>query len=44
MARTREFDTDAAVQAAMDLFWCRGFEATSIQDIVEATREVPVGR
>jgi TetR/AcrR family transcriptional repressor of nem operon len=37
MARTREFDTDAAVQAAMDLFWRRGFEATSIQDIVEAT-------
>ncbi|WP_158861669.1 TetR/AcrR family transcriptional regulator [Leifsonia sp. AG29] len=37
MARTREFDTDAAVYAAMNLFWCRGFEATSIQDIVEAT-------
>jgi TetR/AcrR family transcriptional repressor of nem operon len=37
MARTREFDTDAAVDAAMNLFWCRGFEATSIQDIVAAT-------
>ncbi|WP_433304511.1 TetR/AcrR family transcriptional regulator [Actinoplanes sp. CA-030573] len=37
MARTREFDTDAAVEQAMQLFWCRGFEATSIQDLVEAT-------
>ncbi|WP_329520285.1 TetR/AcrR family transcriptional regulator [Spirillospora sp. NBC_01491] len=37
MARTREFDTGAAVAAAMDVFWDRGYEATSIQDLVEAT-------
>ncbi|NMO53761.1 TetR/AcrR family transcriptional regulator [Actinoplanes sp. TBRC 11911] len=37
MARTREFDTDAAITAAMDLFWSRGYEGTSIQDIVEVT-------
>jgi TetR/AcrR family transcriptional repressor of nem operon len=37
MARTREFDTDAALARAMDVFWCHGFEGTSIQDVVEAT-------
>ncbi|HZG95137.1 MAG TPA: TetR/AcrR family transcriptional regulator [Mycobacteriales bacterium] len=37
MARTREFDTDAAVARAMDVFWCKGYEATSIADLVEAT-------
>jgi TetR/AcrR family transcriptional repressor of nem operon len=37
VARTREFDTDAAVARAMDVFWCKGYEATSITDLVEAT-------
>ncbi len=37
MARTREFDTDAVIDATVELFWCRGFEATSIHDIVTAT-------
>ncbi len=36
MARTKEFDTDAVVTKAMDVFWSKGFEATSIQDLVEA--------
>jgi len=37
MARLREFDTDAAVQAAMVAFRRHGYEGTSIQDLVEAT-------
>ncbi|MFI6598293.1 TetR family transcriptional regulator [Nonomuraea sp. NPDC050536] len=37
MARTREFDTEAAVEAAMGVFWRKGYAATSIHDLVEAT-------
>lgn len=37
VARTREFDTDAAVEAAIGVFWSKGYAATSIQDLVEAT-------
>lgn len=33
MARTREFDTEAAVSRAMELFWTRGYEATSLRDL-----------
>lgn len=37
MARLREFDTEAAVQAAMVAFRRHGYDGTSIQDLVEAT-------
>ncbi|MGA4848730.1 TetR/AcrR family transcriptional regulator [Streptomyces sp. G5(2025)] len=36
MARTKEFDPDAALQSALELFWRRGYEATSMADLVEA--------
>ncbi|MFE7117399.1 TetR/AcrR family transcriptional regulator [Streptomyces sp. NPDC057654] len=35
MARTKEFDPDAALQSAVELFWLRGYEATSMADLVE---------
>lgn len=35
MARTKEFDPDAVLQSALELFWRRGYEATSVSDLVE---------
>ncbi len=37
MARPREFDHDRVVDRAVEVFWRKGFEATSIRDLVEAT-------
>ncbi|MEO3868233.1 TetR/AcrR family transcriptional regulator [Nonomuraea sp. B12E4] len=37
MARVREFDTEAALEAAMSAFRRRGYEGTSVQDLVDAT-------
>ena len=38
MARTgrpRAFDTQQALARARDLFWSRGYAATSVQDLVD---------
>lgn len=37
MARPREFEKEAAVKAALEVFWRQGYQATSVQDLVEAT-------
>ncbi|WIX91624.1 TetR/AcrR family transcriptional regulator [Amycolatopsis sp. DG1A-15b] len=37
MARPREFDEAAAVEKAMHAFWEHGYEATTTQDLCEAT-------
>ncbi|WP_440099959.1 TetR/AcrR family transcriptional regulator [Streptosporangium sp. H16] len=37
MARVREFDTEAALEAAMSVFRHKGYEGTSVQDLVDAT-------
>lgn len=35
MARHKEFDRDEALHKAMEVFWTRGYEASSIQNLVE---------
>jgi TetR/AcrR family transcriptional repressor of nem operon len=37
MARPKEFDPEIALATAMERFWERGFEATSLADITAAT-------
>ena len=37
MARTRTFDEQAVIADAMTVFWRKGYEATSIDDLVQAT-------
>ncbi len=35
MARSKEFDPDVVLGRALELFWQRGYEATSMADLVE---------
>ena len=35
MARPREFDETAVLEAAMNCFWAQGFEQTSVRDLAE---------
>jgi TetR/AcrR family transcriptional repressor of nem operon len=35
MARTKEFDPEAVLESAMELFWRRGYEATSTAELVD---------
>ena len=41
MPRTKDFDPAEALDAAMDLFWRKGYEATSVDDLV---KHLGVGR
>lgn len=37
MARKKEYDRDAVLQAATNLFWTKGYQGTSMSDLVSAT-------
>ncbi len=35
MARPKEFERNRVLDKAVEVFWCQGYEATSVQDLVE---------
>ncbi len=37
MARPREFEADAVLERAMQVFWAKGYESTSLDDLCDAT-------
>lgn len=41
MPRPKEFDRSQVIKRAMDVFWQKGYEATSISDLTEATALKP---
>ena len=36
LGRPLEFNPDKVIDSAMEVFWCKGYEATSITDLLEA--------
>jgi TetR/AcrR family transcriptional regulator, transcriptional repressor for nem operon len=41
MARPRQFDEQAVLETAMEIFWARGYEATSTRDLGQAMGLTP---